>query len=184
MGNYHPGWSRSPSRTFVASATSTRRSASSDSTLHPPTMAGPTSTCASARKAGRCTTGYGRHSPAPKPYRDMGNAERRVSHPCLLGTGPPGVLLLHTRIPTPGYCLLRGRFVGEEKTCTGLDLLVHGHVQGMDRFRPSADVLIARCVVVEIGEFYRDIMRKIRETAVEMPEHLPLLHAPTEHVSC
>jgi hypothetical protein len=158
MGTYLHGWSRNLSRTFVASAHSTRRSASSDSTWHPPTMEGPTSTCALARKAGRCTTGYGRHSPAPKPYSAMGNAERRVSPPCLLGTGPPGVLLLHTRIPTPGYCLLRGRFVGEEKTCTGLDLLVHGHVQGMDRFRPSADVLIARCVVVEIGEFYRHMI--------------------------
>jgi len=27
-------------------------------------------------------------------------------------------------------------------------------------------------------------MRKIRETAVEVPEHLPLLHAPPEHVAC
>src|SRR5262249_38420816 len=54
----------------------------------------------------------------------------------------------------------------------------------MDRFRPSADVLIARFVVVEIGEFYRDIMREIWETAVEIPEHFPLLHAPPEHVSC
>ena len=70
------------------------------------------------------------------------------------------------------------------KPCTGLDLLVHGHVQGMDRFRPSADVLIARVVVCEIGEFYRDIMRKIRETTVEVPEHFPLLHAPPEHVAC
>jgi hypothetical protein len=33
--------------------------------LHLPTMEGPTSTCASARKAGRYITGYGRHSPAP-----------------------------------------------------------------------------------------------------------------------
>jgi hypothetical protein len=86
----------------------------------------------------------------------MGNAERRVSRPWHAGHGPPGLLLLHTRIPALGQCLLRGRFVGQEKPCTGLDLLVHGHVQGMDRFRPSADVLIARCVVVEIGEFYRD----------------------------
>src|SRR5262245_42767990 len=147
-------------------------------------MVGPTSTCASARKAGRFTNGYGRHSPAPKPYSNLGNAERRVSRPWHAGHSPPGVLLLHNMIPALGHCLLRGRFVGEEKPGTGLDLLVHGHVQGMDRFRPSADVLIARCVVVEIGEFYRDIMRKIRETAVEMPEHLPLLHAPTEHVSC
>jgi hypothetical protein len=69
----------------------------------------------------------------------------------------PGVLLRHNRIPALGQYLLRGRVVGEEKPGTGLDLLVHGHVQGMDRFRPSADVLIARCVVVEIGEFYRDI---------------------------
>jgi hypothetical protein len=65
-----------------------------------------------------------------------------------------------------------------------LDLLVHGHVQGMDRFRPSADALIARFVVVEIGECYRDIMREIWETAVEIPEHFPLLHAPPEHVTC
>ena len=65
-----------------------------------------------------------------------------------------------------------------------MDLLVHGHVQGMDRFCPSADVLIARVVVVEIGEFDRDIMRELWETAVEIPEHLPLLHAPPEHVAC
>ena len=102
----------------------------------------------------------------------------------MLGIGPPGGLFLHNRIPALGQYLLRGRFVGEEKPGTGLDLLVHGHVQGMDRFRPSADVLIACCVVCEIGEFYRDIMRELWETAVEMPEHLPLLHAPTEHVSC
>src|SRR5262245_49841184 len=54
----------------------------------------------------------------------------------------------------------------------------------MDRFRPSADVLIAHCVVVEIGEFDRDIMREIWETAIKVPEHLPLLHAPPEHVAC
>ena len=76
----------------------------------------------------------------------------------MLGIGPPGVLLLHNRIPALGHCLLRGRFVGEEKPCIGLDLLVHGHVQGMDRFRPSTNVLIARFVVVEIGEFDCDIM--------------------------
>src|SRR5215510_5333566 len=54
----------------------------------------------------------------------------------------------------------------------------------MDWFRPSADVLIARCVVGEIGEFDRDIMREIGEPAVEVPEYLPLLQAPTEHVAC
>ena len=83
-----------------------------------------------------------------------------------------------------GHYLLRGRVGGEEKPSTGSYLLIHGHVQGMDRFRPSADVLIARCVVCEIGEFYRDIMREIWETAVEIPKHFPLLHAPPEHVSC
>jgi hypothetical protein len=102
----------------------------------------------------------------------------------MLGIRPPGVLLLHNRIPALGQHLLRGRFVGEEKPCTGLDLLVHGHVQGMDRFRPSADVLIARVVVCEIGEFDCDIMREIWETMVEIPEHFPLLHAPPEHVAC
>ena len=65
-----------------------------------------------------------------------------------------------------------------------MSLLVHGHVQGMDRFRPSADVLIACFVVVEIGECYRDRMGAIWETAVEVPEHLPLLHAPPEHGAC
>src|SRR5438552_18721686 len=53
----------------------------------------------------------------------------------------------------------------------------------MDRFCPSADVLIAR-VVCEIGECYRDRMREIWETAVAIPAHFPLLHAPPEHVSC
>src|SRR5262245_37140282 len=62
MGNYPHGWSSSPSRTFVSSAHSTRRSVSSDSTWPPPTMQGPTSTCASAGKAVPCTNGYGRHS--------------------------------------------------------------------------------------------------------------------------
>ena len=76
-----------------------------------------------------------------------------MSRPWHAGHGPPGVLRLHNRIPALGQYLLRGRFVGEEKPCTGLDLLVHGNVQGMDRFRPSANVLIARVVVCEIGEF-------------------------------
>src|SRR6516165_9494582 len=98
------------------------------------------------------------------------------------GYHPKCCPLVLLRPPYAG-CLLRGRFVGEEKTCTRLYLLVHGNVQGMDRFSPFADVLIARFVVCEIGEFYRDIMCEIWETAVEVPEHFPLLHAPTEHVS-
>src|SRR5215472_4878867 len=132
----------------------------------PHTMAGPTSICASVRKGGRCTTGYGRHSPVAKPSSDRGNDAIRVSRPWHAGHGPPWGLLLHHRIPALGHCLLWGRFVGEEKPCTGLDLLIHGHVQGMDRFRPSADVLIARCVVVEIGEFYRYVICEIWEIAV------------------
>src|SRR5262245_15240306 len=142
-------------------------------------MAGPTSTCASARKAGRFTNGYGRHSLPPNLVSEVSRLGRSVGESVTrietvvtwqrrAFAREAGLRLTGTRGPTGlgrpcsarqpslprGQGSLRGRFVGEEKPCTGLYLLVHGHVQGMDRFRPSADVLIARFVVVEIGEFY------------------------------
>ena len=70
-------------------------------------MVGPTSTCASARKAVRFTTGYGRHSLAPNLVSEFSRLERSVGEimPSHLGDAAEafarkaGLRLTGTRCP-------------------------------------------------------------------------------------